>query len=55
MNDELEEIKKRLNIIQGISFKLWKAKHYRWANTINWEVMRIKDWLKIVEFDLKQK
>jgi hypothetical protein len=43
---ELEEIWDRLKKIERINHKVWKAKHYKWANAINWEVQRIKDKLQ---------
>lgn len=40
-NDYLE-IWDRLKTIEKLNRKVWKAKHYKWANGINWEVQRIK-------------
>lgn len=40
---EWVEIFERLKKIQSINHKVWKAKHYKWANAINWEVQRIKE------------
>jgi hypothetical protein len=37
------ELWERLKRIESVNRKVWKAKHYRWANSINWEVQRIKD------------
>lgn len=37
------EIWDRLKKIERVTGKVWKAKHYKWANDINWEVQRLKD------------
>lgn len=45
---EWEEVWRRLKTIERINHKVWKAKHYKWANGINWEVQRIKDMVQQV-------
>lgn len=39
---EWEEVWERLKRIEYINRKVWKAKHYKWANTINSELIYIK-------------
>ena len=39
---EWDEVWKRLKKIESVNKKVWKAKHYRWANAINWEVQNLK-------------
>lgn len=39
---EWEEMWERLKRIERVNGKVWKAKHYKWANSINWEVQNIK-------------
>ena len=46
--NEWEEIWKRLKRIEQTNHKVWKAKHYKWANTINWEVQRLKEMVQQV-------
>ncbi len=45
---EYEEIWDRLKRIESINLKVWRAKHYKWANNINWEVQRIKEKIQSV-------
>ena len=45
---EWEEIWDRLKTIERINLKVWKSRHYKWANDINWEVQRIKDKIQSV-------
>lgn len=40
---EYEDIWNQLKRIEAINKKVWRAKHYKWANDINWEVQMIKD------------
>jgi len=40
---EYEEIWNRCKKIEFILGKIWRAKHYKWANDINWEVKQIKN------------
>ena len=39
---EIDEIQRSLAVIRRNSKKVWKAKHYRWANNINWETFQIE-------------
>jgi hypothetical protein len=41
--NEWEEIWNRLKRIESTNLKVWKSGHYKWANSINWEVQQIKD------------
>lgn len=41
--DEWIDVWERLKRIERTNLKVWKAKHYKWANSINWEVQRIKE------------
>lgn len=45
---EWEEMWNRLKVIESVNYKIWKAKHYKWANKINWEVQMIKDKIQSV-------
>lgn len=45
---EYEEMWFRLKKIESVLPKIWRAKHYRWANAINWEVKRIKEMIQSV-------
>jgi diadenosine tetraphosphate (Ap4A) HIT family hydrolase len=40
--DEWAEMWESIKTIESINRKVWKKKHYRWANNINWEVQKIK-------------
>lgn len=42
------EMWNRLKTIESINAKIWKAKHYKWANGINWEIQRMKDMVQEV-------
>lgn len=42
------EIWNSLKTIERINKKVWKAKHYKWANDINWEVQKMKDQIQQV-------
>lgn len=37
-----EEVWDRLKKIEHINGKIWKSKHYKWSNSINWEVQNLK-------------
>lgn len=37
------EVWDRLKKIERINGKIWRAKHYKWSNAINYEVQMIKD------------
>jgi len=41
--DEWCELWESVKRIEYTNAKVWKAKHYKWANDINWEVNKIKD------------
>lgn len=45
---EYEEIWDRLRIIQSVNKKVWKSRHYKWANSINWEAQMIKKMIESV-------
>ena len=40
---EWEVIWVRLRKIEEVNKKVWKARHYKWANDINYEVKQIKE------------
>lgn len=45
---EYLEIWLRLRTIQKVNHKVWKSRHYKWANSINWEVQMIKKMIESV-------
>jgi hypothetical protein len=46
--DEYLEILGRLKVINNVAKKIWKKRHYKWGNEINWQTRRIKEMLESV-------
>lgn len=44
--EDIKDIEERISHIKIINGKIWRAKHYKWANTINYELLYIEEKLK---------
>ncbi len=46
--DEWCQMWESIKRIEFINHKVWKSKKYKWANDINWEIIKIKKQIQSV-------